>query len=259
MRFGLLSCVHANLPAFEAVLGDAQEQRCDSILCLGDLVGQFGRPNECVQLARTRCATAVKGNHDEYAATWSPLDGFTPEAAEVVDWTRSELSSVNKAWLNALPYRLEVHDFTIVHASLANPNRWPYIFERLAAAEHFNHQSSIVCFYGHTHVPVAFRLQHGQVAGGTYTKFTLRPGVKYVVNVGSVGQPRDGSGGAAYVIYDADGRTVELRRIDYPKPPSGDVGAGKPSGGGVGPPGALRAHNHFHSAFPFVAVCADCQ
>jgi len=241
MRFGVISCVHANLPALEAVLADADQQACQRLVFLGDVVGYYDHPKECLELVRSRCHACVKGNHDEYCSTSHPLEGFNPAAAASVEWTRGELSPVDKTWLKDLPYTQNVDDFIIVHAGLERPELWGYIFDRLAAAAHFAHQSLDLCFNGHTHVPVLFRRDKGGVKTGTYSRFTLEPGVKYLVNVGSVGQPRDGRPEAAYVVYDSDSQIVELRRVDYPRPPSGGHGVGKPVPGTGGPPKTLRA------------------
>jgi diadenosine tetraphosphatase ApaH/serine/threonine PP2A family protein phosphatase len=107
-----------------------------------------------------------------------------------------------------------VASFSIVHATLDGPQRWGYVFDRLAAAASFTYQNTNVCFFGHTHVPVAF-IRDSVVRGGTYSKFKVEPGRKYFVNVGAVGQPRDGNPKAGYVVYDLDEGTIELRRLDY--------------------------------------------
>lgn len=216
--------------------------RCETMLCLGDIVGYHEHPKECVDLVRGQCQSAVKGNHDEYCASAYPLSGFNPKAVEAIEWTRGELSAADRNWLGGLPYVAKIEDFTIVHASLNAPERWEYIFDKLAAASHFIKQDTPVCFHGHTHVPIAFQSKGGKVSGGTFSTFSIEPGIKYLVNVGSVGQPRDGRLDAAYVVYDASRRTVELRRVDYPRPPSGGHGPGKPVPGGGGPPKTLRAH-----------------
>lgn len=245
MRIALISCVHANLPALEAVLRDAQQSRCETMFCLGDIVGYYDRPKECLDLVRTHCQASLKGNHDEYCSTAYPLSAFNARAAETIQWTRGELSAADQSWLSELPYVLQFDRFTIVHASLNAPERWEYIFEKHAVANHFTRQSTPLCFNGHTHVPVAFQTKGGVVRGGTFTSFTIKPGIKYLVNVGSVGQPRDGRTDAAYVIYDASDRRVELRRVDYPRPPSGGHGVGKPLPWDGGPPKTLRGHSDY--------------
>ena len=107
-----------------------------------------------------------------------------------------------------------VTNFTIVHATLDGPQRWGYVFDKLAAAASFTYQNTAICFFGHTHVPVAF-IRDNLVRGGTYSKFKVEAGKKYFVNVGAIGQPRDNNPKAAYVVYDADEGTIELRRLEY--------------------------------------------
>jgi predicted phosphodiesterase len=122
-----------------------------------------------------------------------------------------------------------VSNFTIVHATLDGPQRWGYVFDKLAAAASFTYQNTSVCFFGHTHVPVAF-VRDSVVRGGTYSRFRVEPGKKYFVNVGSVGQSRDGVAKATYTTYDLDDGFVELRRLDYdiPKTQAKIIAAGLP-------------------------------
>jgi predicted phosphodiesterase len=132
-------------------------------------------------------------------------------------------------WLGNLPYVAELDGFTIVHASLDCPQRWQYVFDKLAAAASFPYQNTPLCFFGHTHIPMAF-MRDSVVTGGTYDRLTIQRDKKYFINPGSVGQPRDNNPKASYAIYDSGEQTVELRRLDYKKPsgPSGDVVAGAP-------------------------------
>jgi diadenosine tetraphosphatase ApaH/serine/threonine PP2A family protein phosphatase len=159
----------------------------------------------------------VKGNHDEYCSTEEELEGFNPHAAEAVVWTRKQLSDDDRRWLRELKYVRLVASFSMVHATLDQPERWGYVFDKLMAAASFTYQNTSVCFFGHTHVPVAF-IRDAVVRGGTYSKFKVEAGRKYFVNVGSVGQPRDNNPKAAYVIYDLNEGSIELRRLDYDIP-----------------------------------------
>jgi diadenosine tetraphosphatase ApaH/serine/threonine PP2A family protein phosphatase len=159
-------------------------------------------------------APCVKGDHDEYCTTDFSPDAFNPTAAKHIEWTRRQLTEDDRQWLRSLEYVRNIENFTIVHATLHEPERWQYVFDRLAAAESFNHQKTQVCFFGHAHVPVAF-VRDSQVRGGTYTKFKIEPDREYFVNPGSVGQPRDNNPNAAYAIYDMDKGTIELRRLPY--------------------------------------------
>jgi predicted phosphodiesterase len=214
MKFAIIADIHGNLDAFQVVLDDIKQQRCTHYACLGDIVGYNANPRECLDIVRSMNIPCVKGNHDEYCSTDEALDGFNPAAAEAVNWTRLQLTDEEKQWLRDLKYQRMVTNFTIVHATLDGPQRWGYVFDKLAAAASFTYQNTSVCFFGHTHVPVAF-IRDSVVRGGTYSKFKLEPGKKYFVNVGAIGQPRDNNPKAAYVVYDLDEGTIELRRLDY--------------------------------------------
>jgi len=214
MKFAILADIHGNLEALQAVLEDARKQGCTHYACIGDVVGYGANPKECLDIIRSMGMPCVKGNHDEYCSIEEDAEGFNPLAAEAVMWTRQQLSEEDRQWLRDLRYVRMVTNFTIVHATLDAPQRWGYVFDKLAAAASFPYQNTPVCFFGHTHVPVAF-VRDSMVRGGTYSKFKIEPGKKYFINVGAVGQPRDGNPKAAYVVYDVDEGTVELRRLDY--------------------------------------------
>jgi len=214
MKFAIISDVHANLEALQAVLRDASERRCTHYAFLGDVVGDCADPKACIDIVRAMNVPCVKGNHDEYCSTDLPLYRFSTDFAKVIQWTRKQLTKEDREWLQNLPYVRKVEDFTIVHATLDSPERWGYVFDKLAAAASLARQSSAVCFFGHTHVPVAF-VRDTATRGGTYTKFRIEPGNKYFVNPGAVGQPRDNNPDAAYVVYDMDESTIELRRVAY--------------------------------------------
>ncbi len=217
MRYAVIADIHANLEALDVVLNDAKEQKCTHYCCLGDVVGYNANPKECLDIVRGMGMPCVKGNHDEYCSTDEDLEGFNPHAAEAVNWTRRQLRPEDRLWLRELKYVRLVASFSIVHATLDGPQRWGYVFDKLAAAASFTYQNTSVCFFGHTHVPVAF-VRDSMVRGGTYSKFKVEPGKKYFVNVGAVGQPRDGNPKAGYVVYDMDEGTIELRRLDYDIP-----------------------------------------
>lgn len=217
MKYAIIADIHANLEAFQVVLEDIRDQNCTHYACLGDVVGYNANPMECLDLVREMGMPCVKGNHDEYCSIDEHLEGFNPHAAEAINWTRQQLSEDDRKWLRDLKYLRLVASFTIVHATLDGPQRWGYVFDKLAAAASFTYQNTQVCFFGHTHVPVAF-MRDSVVRGGTYSKFKVEPNRKYFVNVGAVGQPRDGNPKAAYVVYDMVQGTIELRRLDYDIP-----------------------------------------
>jgi diadenosine tetraphosphatase ApaH/serine/threonine PP2A family protein phosphatase len=236
VKFAILADIHANLEALQAVLADSKDQKCTHYAFLGDYVGYNADPKACLDIVRGMNAPCIKGNHDEYCATDMPLDGFNPNAANVVKWTRDQLTADDRSWLRRLPYVLDVEDFTMVHATLDGPQRWGYVFDKLAASASFLHQRRQLCFFGHTHVPVAF-IRDTSVRGGTYTTFKVEAGKQYFVNVGAVGQPRDNNPKAAYVIYHMHQSIIELRRVDYDIGAAGqkvrNAGLPRPFGGGA--------------------------
>src|SRR3989441_1953212 len=214
MRFAIFSDIHANLEAFEAVMADARDRKCTDFVCLGDVVGYNANPHECVARAREMDCPIVKGNHDEQASLVESSRDFNEMAEAAIQWTRDNLSDADKEWLRALKLQRQVRDFTIVHATLDTPAQWGYVFNNLDAAASFTYQHTTVCFFGHTHVPMAFMRDDG-VKRMKIEQLRIEPSKKYFINVGSVGQPRDGNWRAAYCIYDIDTNSVEQRRLKY--------------------------------------------
>lgn len=217
MKYAIIADIHGNLEAFQVVLEDIKAQGCEKIVCLGDVVGYNANPKECLDIVREMDIPCVKGNHDEYIGGEVELEGFNAQAAEAVMWTRQQLTADDRKWLNDLKYMRLVSNFTMVHATLDMPSRWGYVFEKMDAAASFTYQNTSVCFFGHTHVPVAF-IRDTVIRGGTYSKFKVDHSRKYFINVGSVGQSRDGVAKATYVVYDTEKSTIELRRLDYDIP-----------------------------------------
>ena len=154
-------------------------------------------------------------NHDEDCAGETDLNGCNTHASHAIQWTREQLNDEERDWLRRLKYLLMIANFTIVHATLDAPKRWGYVMSKLDAAASFTYQNTGVCFFGHTHVPLAFVREQNTVTGGKYEQLEVERGKKYFVNIGSVGQPRDGDPRAAYGIYDMKAGTIELRRLEY--------------------------------------------
>lgn len=215
IRYAILSDIHANFEGLEVVLKDSVEQKCTHYICLGDIVGYGPNPRECLAAIRDLDCPTIMGNHDEYCTSDMELTGFNPMAAEAIRWTRVQLNAEEKAWLRDLKYVRHVESFTIVHATLDLPERWAYVFDRLAAQASFNYQHTPVCFNGHTHVPVAFVRGPAGIQGGLYSKIKIEVGRKYFINVGSVGQPRDRNPKSSYVVFDLVNNLIELRRVEY--------------------------------------------
>jgi diadenosine tetraphosphatase ApaH/serine/threonine PP2A family protein phosphatase len=214
MKYAILGDIHANLQALTAVLKDAAEQNASHYACVGDIVGYNANPIECLEKIQELCPVSVRGNHDHYCSHDERLDNFHPLAADVVAWTRKQLSDDQAAYLRNLRMIARVETFTMVHSTLDSPESWGYVFDKLEADANFSYQTSTVCFFGHTHVPLAFEKAE-TIRFGLYTKIRIGVGRKYFINVGSVGQPRDGDPRAAYVLYDMVNNLVELRRVNY--------------------------------------------
>lgn len=214
MKYAILGDIHSNLEALQTVMADAQKQGCNKFACVGDIVGYNANPIECLNTIRELNCACVRGNHDHYCSNPEDLNGFHPLAADVVAWTRKQLSEEQQNYLRNLKYVMPVENFTIVHSTLDTPEMWGYVFDKLEADSNFAYQLTTLCFYGHTHVPLAFE-KTDTIRFGLYTRIKIGLGKKYFINVGSVGQPRDGDPRAAYVIYDMLSNVVELRRLPY--------------------------------------------
>lgn len=214
MRIALFGDIHSNLEALQSVIADAKIQGCTHFLCLGDLVGYSADPVACIQTVRELECPVIKGNHDEQAAMSGADTGFTNLADTAIRWTRQQLGDGEKEWLRSLRLHRVIRDFTVVHATLDTPHKWGYIVTPGDAAASLTYQHTPVCFFGHTHEPVLFHTG-ATVKKQHYDKLRLKPGTQYMINVGSVGQPRDGDWRAAYVIYQPEMMDVELRRIPY--------------------------------------------
>jgi len=211
----VLGDIHANLDAFEAVLADCREQGATEYLCTGDIVGYNACPHECLEIVRGLGCPVVMGNHDHYVSSNQNLSDFNPHAAAVIQWTRGQLSEEEIAYLNSLPFVATKMGVTLVHATMDSPEAFGYVFDHLQAEAHFTHQVTPLCFHGHTHCPMIYEKQIGAVYRIDAQDFSLPIGRKYFINVGSVGQPRDGDPRAAYALYDPKARKIRFRRVEY--------------------------------------------
>ena len=217
MRIALFGDIHANLEALNTVLEDASSQGCTDWVCMGDVVGYNANPAECLELVRAMDIPVVKGNHDEDASGDHSLESMNPVAAEALEWTRSQLSNEQREWLRKLRMVRQVQDFTVVHSTLDQPHTWNYVTNKFDAMSNFSYQFTNVCFHGHTHVPRVF-VRATRVKEVPAESISIEDGMKYFINIGSVGQPRDGDWRACYAIYDLESRTVNFRRLEYDLP-----------------------------------------
>jgi predicted phosphodiesterase len=221
MRYLVLTDIHANLEAMEACLTEANSRGYDRTIVLGDLVGYCADPNAVVELVQALEPVAtVRGNHDKVACGLEQPDGFNSVARRAARWTYEVLTPANRQWLAALPQGPSMVDdvVEICHGSPFDEDA--YIFDELDAVRALKTSQRPLCLFGHTHWPVMFELADGRVdtigsTNSSSTHLSLRPESKYLLNPGSVGQPRDGDPRAAYGLVDTSAKSVDLYRVDY--------------------------------------------
>jgi predicted phosphodiesterase len=218
VRYAVLSDIHANLPALEAALAAVGRLGVDAYLCLGDVVGYGAWPNECCDLIGRLDCLRVRGNHDEAALSPGKEQWFTAGARACILWTREQLSPRSRAFLVSLGPALAVGDLSICHGSIPDPDF--YTSTPQEALYSLGAMATTLGFLGHTHYAEWYALEPGAALplraslplGGVCT---LEPGLRYLVNPGSVGQPRDGNSMPSFAVYDADAATVEIIRFEY--------------------------------------------
>ncbi|MGL4855239.1 MAG: metallophosphoesterase family protein [Lentisphaeria bacterium] len=215
MKYGIISDIHANLEALTTVLDRCEQLGVSQYICIGDIVGYNANPSECLEIIRSLpLAAIVKGNHDEQASENLDLSEFNSQAAQAIEWTRQQLSDEQRQYLRELPIKSRTGRISVVHATLDNPEDWGYIMDSFAAEASLAYQFSQICFYGHSHVPMAFDKQH-DIELVQDAEFKILPGHKYLVNPGSVGQPRDKDPRASFAVYDTEESTITLYRLEY--------------------------------------------
>ena len=207
MKYAIISDIHSNLEALTKALEIIDQRSVDEIICLGDIVGYGANPNECLALIRQRCNTVIKGNHDEALLNESITSRFTEDARSAIEWTRKRISEENISYLHTLSISIKKDDLFFVHASPCYPEQWKYILEDHAAVSALHCFSESLCFIGHTHSPAMFSTA-GRVRN-------MMKGERYLVNVGSVGQPRDRITDLSFGIFDADAWWYENIRSPY--------------------------------------------
>lgn len=222
-RYAIISDIHSNIEALDAVIADARAQNVDDFICLGDVVGYNAAPSECIQRIRELGCKVVMGNHDHYCSHPKVnLNDFQPNAASVIEWTRRNISEDEMRWLRNLPLTGVHMGFSFVHSTMDSPENFRYAFDCHDAADSFVSQQSRVCFHGHTHVPRIFMMGTKTLGDMTIQSCGPTDGLldhgKYFINVGSVGQPRDGIPKACYLILTVETLaklSIQFRRVDY--------------------------------------------
>jgi diadenosine tetraphosphatase ApaH/serine/threonine PP2A family protein phosphatase len=218
VKYGVLGDIHANLSALEAVLGRFDEEGVERILSVGDIVGYGAHPSECIRLVRSIGAVVVKGNHDAACVGELDLRYFNAHAREAVRWTQAVLDDEDRRWLASLPLTADLDDCCVGHGTYFRPELFDYIQSTSDADPSLDAMSSQVCFVGHTHVPVTLLRLEDDPA---HTAYTLDPEIdlsearRALINVGSVGQPRDEDPRAAYAVFDSGEKRAWIRRVRY--------------------------------------------
>lgn len=214
-KIACISDIHGNLEALKAVLADIRDQGVSIIFCLGDIVGYGPDPGACVDLICENSIPAILGNHDSYAFSDSGLEQINKAAVRTIMWTRDQLSADQKQWLASLPLELKFPQFSLVHGSLKEPERWGYVLNREDADACFLELDRRLVFIGHTHRPHIFQQLNNEITDEVLKEFKLNKNGRYIINCGSVGQPRDDQESASYVIYNSMLRSVKIHRVKY--------------------------------------------
>lgn len=217
MRLAIISDIHSNVEALTEVLRTAEQYKVDRIVSLGDVVGYGASPNECCELVRSVTEVTLLGNHDAAVAGRMDYSFYYDAARHALDWSSNVISDDNLDWLRSLPYTYRIGEVGFSHGSPIDPKAYEYIFALEQARELMPHVQDLpeVTFIGHSHLCKAFAIGNGEVNDVVAQKFGVRRGYRYIISVGSVGQPRDYDNRACFVVHDTDARTVEYVRVEY--------------------------------------------
>lgn len=216
MRYAVISDIHSNLEALKAVLAELSKEHIDSYLCAGDIVGYGADPAECIKLVSSlKPGVIIAGNHDWGVVDLLDLEYFNDYAKDAIIWTKEKVNQNDKDWLKKLKIESEEKEAVIVHGTLNEPKEFHYILDESDAVHTFRLMSRPVCFVGHSHIPGIFSYQEGAALPVEGAKVNVDIDKKYIVNAGSVGQPRDGDPRASFIIYDSAKHEIEIKRVEY--------------------------------------------
>jgi len=215
VRYAIVSDIHGNYEAFTTVLDVIDGMDVDGIVCLGDVVGYGANPNEVVQLARERADVTIRGNHDQAAIDPAQEAHFNSWAVQAIRWTRDQLTAESLDYLKSLAYEATLPDVHLVHASPSEPEKWRYILSPQAAAREFSSFRESFCFVGHSHVPMIVLRTEVGTSELLEEEVALPAGARVLMNVGSVGQPRNGDPRACFAVLDLEDRSASLVQVPY--------------------------------------------
>jgi predicted phosphodiesterase len=214
VKIVVISDIHSNLAALRNSIDFIKEYTADKIVCLGDIVGYGPRPNECVDLVREYCQICLMGNHDHAVLGLTDTYHFNQYAREAVNWTKRTLTIQNKGYLEGLPFSHHENEILYVHSTPVHPQEWHYILSDMEAQEYLSQIKQRICFVGHSHIPLVFTNE-----GISFYKEEVELDLedrKYIINVGSVGQPRDGDPRLCFVTLDTEKNLLNFVRLEYP-------------------------------------------
>ncbi len=216
MRYAVIGDVHGNLEALDAVLLSLKSRHIDEYLCIGDVVGYNADPRECIKIIKSLCPKSVAGNHDLACVDKFDIKWFKGVAKDALLWTKDILDNEEKKYLSGLNPVLKFGDITLVHGTLFEPEEFHYLTNLDYAARSFGFLDTKICFVGHTHIPaVQVMNKNREVSYSFDTKINLEDDLCYIVNVGSVGQPRDYDNRSCFCIYDTEEGAIEIERVGY--------------------------------------------
>lgn len=218
MKYAIFSDIHGNLEAYESVLKALKREKRLKYFCAGDIVSYGADPVACIKITRKLNPVIVGGNHDWASVGLTPIEYFNDYARKSVLWTASSLDEKGKDYLRSLPLIYIDNEITMVHGTLMRPEDFEYIFDLDTAYKMTNLMVTRIGFVGHSHVPGIFTLENGKIEYTKGPKVKIEKQKRYLVNVGSVGQPRDGDWRASFAIFDRDAGTIEIRRVEYDLP-----------------------------------------
>ncbi len=207
MKYGIISDIHSNLEALQKTFEILGNEHVDEVVCLGDIVGYGANPNECVEIIKSKCSIVLLGNHDAAIADERTTKRFNPMAQQAIAWTTQHITDEHKRFLSQLPYTHSRDRVLFVHATPSFPDHWKYISSAETAIDELEQFTERICFIGHSHTPGIY--------GSLGKMVSINPKDRFIINVGSVGQPRDGNPMLSFGIFDATQWTYRAIRAEY--------------------------------------------
>lgn len=215
MRYGIFSDVHGSLEALQAVMKAYKKEAIDKYLCAGDIVGYGADPIECIKLVRESEPVIVAGNHDWAAAGKMGLEYFNPYAKEAVKWTQKQLGREELKYLKDLKLLRQEQNLTLVHGTLYEPGDFHYVYDIYSAGRTIELCSAQICIIGHSHIPFIITSKGPELKFIDKLQTKIDSDIKYIINAGSVGQPRDNDPRACFCVYDTESQIFQIKRIEY--------------------------------------------